>query len=158
MLLTQQLRVQSSAFPKIHFGIAEIYQWRWLEESGQLLESVDRTHLVLASGKLVPQKNISSILPQISLSPRIKIEPKTEVVEDHVADDLTEKEPEPLSPLRDELGEEQEELSDPERPKPRRQMESRPRKPRKSSALLKRVQTSENGEFPKTTRFRFLVC
>ena len=29
------------------------------EESGQRLENVDRTHLVLASGKLVLQKNIS---------------------------------------------------------------------------------------------------
>ena len=33
--------------------IAEVNQWRWLEESGQWLENVDRTHLVLASGKPV---------------------------------------------------------------------------------------------------------
>ena len=30
-----------------------IYQWCWLEKSGQRIETVDRTHLVLASVKLV---------------------------------------------------------------------------------------------------------
>ena len=30
---------------------AEVNQRRWLEESGQSLENVDRTHLYLASGK-----------------------------------------------------------------------------------------------------------
>ena len=38
--------------------IAEVYQWRWLEERGQWFESVDRTHLVLASGKPSLQKRI----------------------------------------------------------------------------------------------------
>ena len=33
--------------------VAEINRRRWLEESGQRLENVDRTHLVLASGKQV---------------------------------------------------------------------------------------------------------
>ena len=33
--------------------VAEINRRRWLEESGQRLENVDRTHQVLASGKLV---------------------------------------------------------------------------------------------------------
>ena len=37
--------------------VAEVNQWRCLEESGKWLENVDRTHLVLASGKLVLQKN-----------------------------------------------------------------------------------------------------
>ena len=37
----------------------EVDQQRWLEESGQWLENVDRTHLVLASGKPVLQKKIS---------------------------------------------------------------------------------------------------
>ena len=31
--------------------VAEIYFQRWLDESGQLLCNVDRTHQVLASGK-----------------------------------------------------------------------------------------------------------
>ena len=56
MFLTQQPRVRFSAFPKIYFLIAEIYPCRWLEESGQRLLNVDRTHLVLASGKLLLQK------------------------------------------------------------------------------------------------------
>ena len=38
-------------FPKIYFDVAENYQGRWLEESGQRLENIDQTHLVLASGK-----------------------------------------------------------------------------------------------------------
>ena len=33
--------------------VAEVSQWRWLEESGLWLENVDRTHLVLVSGKPV---------------------------------------------------------------------------------------------------------
>ena len=37
--------------------VAEVNQRRRLEESGQWLESVDRTHLVLASGKPVLQKD-----------------------------------------------------------------------------------------------------
>ena len=36
--------------------VAEVNQRRWLEESGQWLENVDQTHIVLASGKLVLQK------------------------------------------------------------------------------------------------------
>ena len=37
-------------------NFAEVNQWCWLEDSGQWLENVDRTHLVLASGKPVLQK------------------------------------------------------------------------------------------------------
>ena len=33
--------------------VAEVNQWCCLEESGQWLENVDQTHLVVASGKLV---------------------------------------------------------------------------------------------------------
>ena len=40
-------------------NIAEIYQWLWLEESGQRLENVDWTHLELASGKPVLQNFIT---------------------------------------------------------------------------------------------------
>ena len=45
-----------SAFSKIYFDVAEIYQRRWLEESGQKLENVEQTHLVLDSGKLSTTK------------------------------------------------------------------------------------------------------
>ena len=36
-------------------NVAEGYLLRYFEESGQWLENVDQTHLVLASGKLVQQ-------------------------------------------------------------------------------------------------------
>ena len=35
--------------------VAEVYQGRCVEKSGQYLENVDQTHLVLASGKRVLQ-------------------------------------------------------------------------------------------------------
>ena len=41
---------------EIIIDVAEVNQWLSLEESGQSLENVDRTHLVLASGKVVLQK------------------------------------------------------------------------------------------------------
>ena len=34
----------------------QCHRRRWLEESGQWLENVDQTHLILVSGKLVLQK------------------------------------------------------------------------------------------------------
>ena len=42
MLLAQQPRVQFSAFQKIYFDVAKIYQQRWLDESEQRLENVDQ--------------------------------------------------------------------------------------------------------------------
>ena len=36
--------------------VAEVNQLHWLEESGQWLENVDRTHLLVTRGKLVLQK------------------------------------------------------------------------------------------------------
>ena len=36
--------------------VAEVNQRHWFEESGQWLEKVDRTHLLLTSGKKVLQK------------------------------------------------------------------------------------------------------
>ena len=57
LLLTQQPQVRFPALPKIYINVAVTYQQRWLEENGQRLENVDRTHLVLASGKLVLQKD-----------------------------------------------------------------------------------------------------
>ena len=59
LLLTQWPWIRYSAFTKIYFDVAEVYRWLWLEESGQRLENVDQTHLVLASGKLVQQKMLS---------------------------------------------------------------------------------------------------
>ena len=38
--------------------VAEVDQLPWLEESGQWLKNVDRTHLVLARGKTVLQKRL----------------------------------------------------------------------------------------------------
>ena len=38
-------------------NVAEVNQWPCLEESGQWLENVDQTHLILTSGKLVLQKS-----------------------------------------------------------------------------------------------------
>ena len=42
------------------FNVAEVNQRRWLEESGQWFENVDRTILVQASGKPALQKNVGS--------------------------------------------------------------------------------------------------
>ena len=62
MLLNQQPWAQFMAFP-IFFDVAEVFQQHLLEESRQGLENVDRTHLVLASGKLVPlQKLLPALL------------------------------------------------------------------------------------------------
>ena len=44
-------------------NVAEVNQWRCLEESGQWLEDVAQTHLVLASGKLVLQKTTVTLAP-----------------------------------------------------------------------------------------------
>ena len=50
------------AFPNFFggniFDVAEVYQRRWLEESGKWLEHVDQTHLVLAIGQPVLQKDV----------------------------------------------------------------------------------------------------
>ena len=52
LLLTQQPRVRIPVF----LDVAEVNQHRWLEDSGQWLENVDPTHLVLAGGNQVLQK------------------------------------------------------------------------------------------------------
>ena len=62
MLLTQQpgfdsQAIQENSEEKI-INVAEVKQRRWLEESGQWLENVDQTHLVLASGKPIQQKSL----------------------------------------------------------------------------------------------------
>ena len=55
LLLTRRHWVPFLAFPKIYFDVADIYRQR------RLVENNDGTHLVLlASGKLVLQKNVSS--------------------------------------------------------------------------------------------------
>ena len=46
---------------KIKFDVAEIYWRPSLEASGQRLDNVNQTHLVLASGKLVLQKNTQTL-------------------------------------------------------------------------------------------------
>ena len=53
-----QLIEKYPAFPKIFqiVFVAEVDQRGCLEESGQWLENVNRTHQVLASCKLLPQK------------------------------------------------------------------------------------------------------
>ena len=43
---------------KKNVDVAEVNKWRCLEESGQWLENVYQTHLLLTSGKLVLQKSI----------------------------------------------------------------------------------------------------
>ena len=59
MLLTQQPRLwfDSQRYRKIFRGkiinVAEVNQRDWFEESGQWLENVDRTHLVVATKNLV---------------------------------------------------------------------------------------------------------
>ena len=45
---SQQL-ILITAFPKISSDVAEIYLHHWLEKSGQRLDYVNHTHLVLAS-------------------------------------------------------------------------------------------------------------
>ena len=40
----------------MYFDVAEIYRRGWFEESEQWLENIDKTHLVLASGKLLLQE------------------------------------------------------------------------------------------------------
>ena len=57
LLLTQRPPVRFSAFLKIYFNVAEIYRQRWLLKSGQRLENFDQTHVALARGKLVLQKD-----------------------------------------------------------------------------------------------------
>ena len=42
--------------PKKIFNVAETYQQRWSEESGQNIDNVDQTHLELAGGKLALQR------------------------------------------------------------------------------------------------------
>ena len=37
-------------------NVAKVYQLCWLEERGQLLKNVNRSHLVLAKGNPVQQK------------------------------------------------------------------------------------------------------
>ena len=47
-------------------NVTEVNQRQCLEESGQRLENVDRTYIVLASVKLVPQKGLLNAFVQLS--------------------------------------------------------------------------------------------
>ena len=52
----------NKVFRRKIINVAEVDQLRWLEESGQCFENVDRTHLILASGKpVLQQKNFVSV-------------------------------------------------------------------------------------------------
>ena len=55
--------LDSQRSPKNFIGkivdVADVNLWRCLEKSGQWLENVDQTHLVLASCKLVIQKTVT---------------------------------------------------------------------------------------------------
>ena len=51
-------RVPEKNFRGKIIDVAEVNQQHWIEERGQWLENVDRTHLVLSSGKPVLQKKI----------------------------------------------------------------------------------------------------
>ena len=66
-LLTQQPGFDSQHSRK-KIDVAEIFGRHWLEGSGQRLENVDRTHLVLVSGNLVPKKYLGSSSCDSSLS------------------------------------------------------------------------------------------
>ena len=59
MLLDPAAPGSIRSIPKQFFR-GKTCQWRYLEESGQWLESVDRTHLEMASGKLVLQKKLTN--------------------------------------------------------------------------------------------------
>ena len=41
--------------------LERVNQWRFIDESGQRLENINRTHLVLASGKQVLQKKFKDL-------------------------------------------------------------------------------------------------
>ena len=41
--------------------VAEVNQWRCLEESGQWLENADPSHQIVASGKPVLQKTFTKV-------------------------------------------------------------------------------------------------
>ena len=50
--------IPTKKFSEKIIDVAEVNQWRGLEESRQWLENVDRLHLVLASSKPVQQKKL----------------------------------------------------------------------------------------------------
>ena len=72
----KQPQVQFSAFPIIFLLTLLRFIGGTAESSGQRLDNVNRTHLVLASGKLVPQKFYSNICHKNfrSLIPLLKVQ------------------------------------------------------------------------------------
>ena len=67
MLLTHQLQVRFSAFPKFFYlkkikWCCRYFLKAYLEASGQKLDNFNKTRLLLSCGKLVRQKNFSLIL------------------------------------------------------------------------------------------------
>ena len=69
MLLTQEPQVQFGFSEEFFLDVTEVYQRRWLEQSGQWLENVDRTHLVLGSGKPELQNKFKGPEPLLKLFP-----------------------------------------------------------------------------------------
>ena len=55
-------------------NVSQSHQWRWLEASGQWLENVDRTHLVLDCRKPILQKRLGQILSN-KLKEKSKLSP-----------------------------------------------------------------------------------
>ena len=51
------------------FDVAEVNKWHWLEERGQWLENVDRTHLHSHSCTYLSQLSVFSIA-KLSISPK----------------------------------------------------------------------------------------
>ena len=62
LLLTQQHWVQFLAFPRIFLLMLLTFIDWTAQNSGQRLDNVNKTHLVLASGKLVLQKSMLILL------------------------------------------------------------------------------------------------
>ena len=95
MLLTQQPRVRFTVYQNFFRGkiinVAVVNQRRWLEESGQWLENVYRTHLVLASGKPVLQKNMTGVVTEVHDVSLVDVDNELEgVAEDEDQDDADE--------------------------------------------------------------------
>ena len=62
MLLTQQHWVRFPGSQMKNNNVTEVNQQRWLEESGQWLENVDRTHLVQTHQKSTWQNGCQRLL------------------------------------------------------------------------------------------------
>ena len=71
--LTQQPQVWFSAFPRIFLLILLRFIGSTAWNTGQMLDNVNRTYLVLASGKLLQQNNGSNIVTGLEMAPRLHL-------------------------------------------------------------------------------------